>query len=463
MPSEPENPVPERPINWESFYRDYRKPGYVTGYEIQTQLGSGAFGIVFKATKESIGKPYAIKFLKVDDVEVRQAVVRELDAVRYFAQVDHPNLVSIEDLGEVDGIPYIVMAFAGDDTLRKRMDSGELDRESALHVFDQVCRGVQALHEHSLVHFDIKPANVYLKGDIARIGDYGLSKLVTDSRNSLSMGRGTPYYMAPELLRRKGDARSDIYALGVLLYELLCGEPPFTGDSEWEVLRKHEEQEPTFPAGLGETERAVILRAMEKEPDARFESVADMIAAMHGESVSATPRAKGPFRQDEPRTAAADSTPRPFRDRPRTRMPSRRSAAGLLGFVGCGGFLMLFLMTAFWSLRSERSIAMSGMTTPDTPAIETYAFESVSSPGIPSEKKLLRLTELLSPRLHARTLAVVKQIPSGYPDDNLFATYFARHAGPLLHVLIRELDDIGTVEAMTWSSLLQEKSRKLGR
>ncbi|MCA8944005.1 MAG: serine/threonine protein kinase, partial [Planctomycetes bacterium] len=217
--AQPEPRPSPRPIQWESFYRDYRKPGYIPGFEIQVQLGSGAFGIVFKATKESIGKPYAIKFLKVDTEEIRDAVMRELDAVRYFAQIDHPNLVSIEDMGDVDGIPYIVMAFAGDDTLRRRIDAGELDREQALALFQQIARGVQALHEHSLVHFDIKPANVYLKGDVARIGDYGLSKLVTDSRNTLSMGRGTPFYMAPELLKRKGDARSDIYALGVMLYE----------------------------------------------------------------------------------------------------------------------------------------------------------------------------------------------------------------------------------------------------
>ena len=115
----------QRPgIDWEAFYRNYRKPGYVTGFEIVNKLGGGVFGMVFKARKESIGKDYAVKFLKVDDEVVRDAVVRELDSVRFFAQIDHPNLVSIEDKGEVDGIPYIVMSYAGQGTLRSRLEAG---------------------------------------------------------------------------------------------------------------------------------------------------------------------------------------------------------------------------------------------------------------------------------------------------------------------------------------------------
>lgn len=277
VPAVSEPPRPK--IDWESFYRNYRKPGYVAGYEVINKLGGGMFGIVFKARKESIGKDYAIKFLKVDDEVVRDAVIRELESVRLFAQVDHPNLVSIEDKGEVDGIPYIVMSYAGDDTLRRRLDAGRLTRDQALRYFLQAARGVQALHERSLVHFDLKPANIFLKGDIARVGDYGLSKLVTESRNSLSFGRGTPYYMAPEMLQRRGDQQSDIYSLGVVLYECLVGDVPFKGDSEWEVLKKHETAAPTYPASVSGHERAVLDRCLAKRPEDRFESVRDLLHA----------------------------------------------------------------------------------------------------------------------------------------------------------------------------------------
>ncbi|MFO1051849.1 MAG: serine/threonine-protein kinase [Planctomycetota bacterium] len=267
-------------IDWESFYRNYRKPGYVPGFEIVNKLGGGVFGVVYKARKESIGKDYAIKFLKVDDEAVRDAVLRELESVDHFAQIDHPNLVSIEDKGVVDGIPFIVMSYAGQGTLRSRIDDRSLDREDALRVFVQAARGVQALHEHSLVHFDLKPANIFLKGDIARVGDYGLSKLVTESRNSLSFGRGTPYYMAPELLKRRGDARSDIYSLGVILYESLTGRVPFKGESEWEVLRKHESEEVEIPPEIGSVERQVIQRCLAKDPLDRFQSVRELLHAL---------------------------------------------------------------------------------------------------------------------------------------------------------------------------------------
>ncbi len=267
-------------IRWESFYQHYRKPGYVPGYEILHKLGGGVFGIVFKARKESIGKDYAIKFLKVDDEVTRDAVARELASVRHFAQVDHPNLVSIEDRGEVDGIPYLIMGYAGQETLRSRLDAGRMDRDEAIRIFVQAAHGVEALHERSLVHFDLKPANIFLKGDVARVGDYGLSKLVTESRHSLSFGRGTPYYMAPEMLKRRGDARSDIYSLGVILFECLTGDVPFKGDSEWEVLRKHEEERPVLPHGVRDPERAVVLRCLEKDPEARFGSVRELIEAL---------------------------------------------------------------------------------------------------------------------------------------------------------------------------------------
>ena len=266
--------------DWEAFYRDYRKPGYVTGFEISSKLGGGMFGLVFKASKQSIGKDYAIKFLKVDDGQVRRAVIAELDQVQHFAQIDHPNLVSIEDRGEVDGIPYLIMAYAGAETLSDRLPVERQDRAELVRLFAQACRGVAALHERSLVHFDLKPANVFLKGGVARVGDYGLSKLMAQGGGSLSMGRGTPYYMAPEMLESRGDHRSDIYSLGVMLYEILCGKVPFLGENEWEILRKHESAELEFPDDVGPRERAVVERCMAKDAAKRFDSVHDLVAVL---------------------------------------------------------------------------------------------------------------------------------------------------------------------------------------
>lgn len=316
-------------MDWERFYANYRNPGYIPGYEIGHRLGGGVFGIVYKARKESIGKPYAIKFLKVEDASIREQVLRELETVKLFAQVDHPNLVSIEDQGVVDSVPYIIMGYAGEETLKDRLVDGRLDEEVALQVFVQVLRGVGALHEHSLIHFDLKPANIFLKGDVARVGDYGLSKLVTESCMSLSMGRGTPYYMAPEMLHRRGDHRSDIYSLGVILFECLSGEVPFGGESEWEVLRGHEEGELVFPETVPPRLRPILAHMLEKNPEDRFQSLADVLGALR------TPQSfKRPAPVAAPRSLAGERSVREavIRDRPRRR-PGLLIAMFIVGSV----------------------------------------------------------------------------------------------------------------------------------
>ncbi len=264
-------------MNWENFYRNYRTPDYISGYQLLNKLGGGVFGFVYKARKESIGKNYAIKFLKVDDEVVKKAVLHELEAIKFFAQVDHPHLVSIEDKGEVDGIPFIIMGYAGERTLKKWLEEKKQTQFDSFQIFRQILSGVAALHEKSIIHFDLKPGNVFLKGDFARVGDYGLSRLMSESRKTLSFGRGTPYYMAPELLKKQGDNRSDIYSLGVILYECLTGEVPFHGDSEWEVLKKHEEEEVKFPAHVSEQARCIIRKMMAKRPEDRFQAVKDII------------------------------------------------------------------------------------------------------------------------------------------------------------------------------------------
>lgn len=275
------------PPDWEAFYAGYKKPDYIPGLDLKEKLGAGMFGMVFRATRRSVGRDYAVKFLKIDDSEVRRAVLSELDSVRWFAQVDHPNLVAIEDMGTVDGIPYIVMGFGGSETLKDRLDAlveagaeTQGQREELVRLVLQAARGLSALHDRSLVHFDLKPANVFVKGGVARLGDYGLSRLMAGSRNTLSMGRGTPYYMAPEVMQQRGDVRSDVYSLGVMLYEVVIGELPFSGSSEWEVLRKHEVEPPEFPHDLPPAYRSVLARCLAKKPDDRFQTVAEMLQAL---------------------------------------------------------------------------------------------------------------------------------------------------------------------------------------
>ncbi|HEX6886428.1 MAG TPA: serine/threonine-protein kinase [Planctomycetota bacterium] len=311
-------------IDWERFYAEFRKPDFVAGYEIQNHLGGGAFGEVYKARKHSIGKAYAIKFLRLDDAAQRGAVERELEQVRLFAAIDHPNLVTIEDMGVVQGVPYLIMGYAGEDTLARRLTRRELERDSALRTFVQVARGVLALHDRRLAHFDLKPSNVFLNGDVARVGDYGLAKLLSEGRATLSFGRGTPQYMAPEMLRKRADHRADIYSLGVILYECLTFRLPFGGETGDAFVLREDDLPPEFPPEFPPALRPVVERCLRLEPELRYASVHELLAALgqtarQGDSVrfdwSAPPR-EAP--RSTPPPAAPPEGARPAREELRT-------------------------------------------------------------------------------------------------------------------------------------------------
>lgn len=279
-------------VNWDAFYSALREPGFVPGYEIQNHLGGGAFGEVYRLRKTSIGKSFAIKFLRLEESleEGSGAVERELDSVRLFASIDHPNLVSIEDMGVVRDVPYLIMGYAGEDTLARRIQSGELDSHAALRYFVQSCRGVLALHDRRLAHFDLKPSNIFLHGDVARVGDYGLAKLLSEDLQKHSSSRGTPQYMAPEMLRGQADLRADIYSLGVILFECFAGVPPYAEDSDELHVIRSQDRPPQFPAAFPEHLRGVVTRCLRLDPEQRYASISELLGALgqtarQGESV----------------------------------------------------------------------------------------------------------------------------------------------------------------------------------
>ncbi len=326
-------------MDWETFYSTFRTPDFIPGFEIQNRLGGGAFGEVYKARKPSIGKAYAIKFLKMEDGAKAEAIERELEQVRHFSALDHPNLVTIEDMGVVLEVPYLIMGYAGEQTLAKRLRRADLSAEEALSFFVQACRGVLALHDRRLVHFDLKPGNIFLHGDIARVGDYGLAKLMVEGRQTLSFGRGTPHYMAPEMLRGRADLRADIYSLGVILYESLTGRVPFDADSSGGIVYREDDTPPEFPAGFPAELREAVLGCLWIDPEQRFDSVAELLEAMgqtarRGDSISFEPGQLPPPRSSiarEARTPEAGHQVEPDAGQDKTPSPALSTARNELG------------------------------------------------------------------------------------------------------------------------------------
>jgi len=219
------------------------------------------------------------------------------------------------------------MGYAGEDTLARRLKQSLIESEKALSYFVQACRGVVALHDRRLVHFDLKPSNVFLKGDVARVGDYGLSKMMADGRSTLSFGRGTPQYMAPEMLKNRADHRADIYSLGVILYECFARKLPFESVVPGTLAIRENDDPPVFPASFPAGLRPVVERCLRLYPDDRYADVGELLSDMDqtarpGDSVKidayervrATPPRPAPNRETKSaakNSANQSSPPRP--------------------------------------------------------------------------------------------------------------------------------------------------------
>ena len=269
-------------------------------YRITTLLGEGGMGLVYRGERLQLGRPVAIKFLHGPYAQSPKFVARFEREARAMSKLSHPHCVSVIDFGVQDA-PYIVMDFVTGSTLRDVLDEGRLSPARALSIVRQVLFGLAHAHAEGVVHRDIKPGNIMLgeltgMGDHVRIFDFGLAKL-HDSAGDGDMSAmhvvGTPAYMAPEQARAdKIDARVDLYATGVLLFEMLSGQKPFQGEDAYTVLCMQRDKAPpllrSLAPQLSPELEALVSRALEKDVDKRFQSAAEFIAAL-----DAVPEATG--------------------------------------------------------------------------------------------------------------------------------------------------------------------------
>ncbi|MCH8828280.1 MAG: serine/threonine protein kinase [Planctomycetes bacterium] len=244
----------------------------LAGYTIKLGIGRGAFGEVYSAVSDG-GKEVALKLI-LRKVEV------ELRGVRECLNLESPHLIRLYDVQQTpEGESWVVMEYCDGESLEEAIvahpDGMPID--AALRWFRGLCAGVSALHQHGIVHRDLKPSHVFLQDGVVKIGDYGLAKFISVSRHSgHTDGVGTVHYSAPEIAEGRYGREVDLYALGVMLYEILSGDVPFDGESAAEVLMKHLTVKPNvqrFPPPY----RQIIARLLEKKPQRRYQSVEELL------------------------------------------------------------------------------------------------------------------------------------------------------------------------------------------
>ena len=280
-------------------------------YEITGELGRGAMGVVYKALDPTIGRTVALKTMRLDvhGLDAQEMVRRFQNEARAAGVLNHPNIVTIYDAGERDGIFYIAMEFIEGTTLHEVLaEKRVLATDEVLQLTRQICRGLDYAHSNGIVHRDIKPANIMITGNgTVKIMDFGIAKSggqVTNTGQVL----GTPNYMAPEQVKgRQLDGRSDLFSLGVILYEMLTGEKPFVGQNVTTIIYKIVNENPITPRDLDVTVHpglsAIVTKALAKAPDDRYQTGADLVRDLENYKLA------GPVRTGS--TAAMSPAPSP--------------------------------------------------------------------------------------------------------------------------------------------------------
>jgi len=419
----------------------------VANYDIVARLGGGGMGLVYAARDTRLGRPVALKFLPPQwshDESARERFIREAQAA---SATDHPNICTIHDIGTTDdGQLFIVMAQYDGETLKKRLERGPLGVDEAIDVAAQVAEGLAKAHAQGVVHRDVKPGNLMLTADGVKILDFGLAKFA-DARFKLTLEGstvGTIAYMSPEQTRgEEADARSDVWALGAVLYEMLAGDPPFKGGYPEAIAHaiKHEPPTPVRAARpeVPESLEQLVFRALHKDPAVRFQSARDVARAL---------------RQLQGRTLPLDLRTQPVSVPTATsRPPSRRmwTRPALAAGVAAAGITGVWLLGP--AIGSLVPGARSDLPIPDNKAVAVLPFEVVG--GTPQDQAWATgISVVLSTMLTQVTTAELQIAPLGQlqadPTDGaslrqelgatLIVTGSVERAEPEMHVAARLLD-----------------------
>jgi serine/threonine-protein kinase len=273
---------------------DALRPGslFANRYEVKELLGAGGMGVVYRAFDRELQEPVAIKTLRTEALAGGNvALERFKQEIRLARRIAHRNVVRTYDLGEVGGTYYLTMEYVEGTSLKQLIASrGKLPIPVTLTIGKQLCRALEVAHAEGVIHRDIKPQNMVVEPNgFLKVMDFGIARLANPPQGKglteAGMSIGTPDYMSPEQLSGSElDARSDLYAAGVVLFECVTGRVPFEAETTWALVAKHLEEEAPDPRTLNgavpEGLARLILRAMAKAPPDRYQSAAEMHDAL---------------------------------------------------------------------------------------------------------------------------------------------------------------------------------------
>lgn len=252
-------------------------------YEIVSKIGAGGMSDVYKAKDHILGRNVAIKVLKQEFSEDRTFVVKFRTEAQSAAGLEHPNIVNIYDVGSEEGFHYIVMEYVEGITLKTYIEKkGQLSFKEAVSIAIQVARGIEAAHNKDIIHRDIKPQNIIISTEgKVKVTDFGIAKAISSNTVSSDV-MGSVHYTSPEHARNgQVDGRSDIYSLGIVMYEMVTGRVPFDGESTVAVAIQHLQEEMVHPSAyapnLPISLEQIILKSTMKNPDRRYQTIAELL------------------------------------------------------------------------------------------------------------------------------------------------------------------------------------------